>query len=241
MLNEAPVLRSSCLPEHFRVSPMTIWRDLVALEENGLIKRGHGRIARAGKITEPDFQAKTVRSQSAKRAIAAFAAKQFIQPGDSLVIDGGTTVAAIAEQPLPDDLSILTNSIHTARLFLNHPSRPGVYCCGGLLRPQSGTFIGREALSFFSRRKVKRYFLSATGIDPDAGITDLTLEDNEVKQAMAAAASEVILLADRTKFGLVSLMEVLPWTRISHLITDATLSDLAPFESLQDRVQIHLA
>jgi DeoR/GlpR family transcriptional regulator of sugar metabolism len=147
--------------------------------------------------------------------------QRFIQADANLAIDGGTTVACIADQILPENLTILTNSIFTAERFLRHPTKPTVYGCGGLLREASGTFIGKEALSFFSRRRVDRYFLSATGVDREAGITDLTLEDNEVKRAMAASSTEVILLVDQSKFTVRSHMEVLPWRRIDHLVTDA--------------------
>jgi len=218
------------LPERLGVTAMTVWRDLKVLEEQGALRRLRGRIQRMEReVEEPDFRSKHVRFSDSKRRIAAYAVDTFIRAGDFLAVDGGTTVAAIARQPLPERLTVLTNSIHTASDFLRHPSRPMVYACGGLLRERSGTFIGREALRFFSKRRTTRYFLSATGVDAEAGVTDLTLEDNEVKQAMAANSGEVVLLADRSKFGEVSLMQVMPWRRIDHLVTDASGQDVADF------------
>jgi DeoR/GlpR family transcriptional regulator of sugar metabolism len=227
LLNEEEVLATSDLPPRLGVTPMTVWRDLKAMEEQGELRRLRGRIQRIeSKVVEPDVQTKHDRFAEAKRRIAEYAVKTFVREGDFLAVDGGTTVAAIARQPLPDKLTVLTNSIHTAADFLRHPSRPMVYACGGLLRERSGTFIGREALSFFSKRRTTRYFLSATGVDAEAGVTDLTLEDNEVKQAMAANSGEVVLLADRSKLGVVSLMQVMPWRRVDHLVTDASDEEL---------------
>jgi DeoR/GlpR family transcriptional regulator of sugar metabolism len=222
MLDERDVVSSRELAERLQVTPMTVWRDLVCLEERGLVRRQRGRVTRvpASRVDEPAFEAKRDFAYAAKAAITRCAAEQFIREGDDIAIDGGTTVALLAEQTLPARLTIATNSLNTARLFLNHPSRPAVYCCGGFLREQSGTFIGREALSFFGKRRFRRYFLSATGVDARAGVTDLTLEDNEVKQAMASASEEVVLLADQSKWGVVSHMQVLPWRRIHHFITD---------------------
>lgn len=227
LLNEEEVLATSGLPLRLGVTPMTVWRDLKALEEQGELRRLRGRIQRLEpEVVEPDVQTKHDHFGEAKRRIVEYAVKAFVREGDFLAVDGGTTVAAIARQPLPEKLTVLTNSIHTAGDFLRHPSRPMVYACGGLLRERSGTFIGREALSFFSKRRTTRYFLSATGVDAEAGVTDLTLEDNEVKQAMAANSGEVVLLADRSKLGVVSLMQVMPWRRVDHLVTDASDEEL---------------
>jgi DeoR/GlpR family transcriptional regulator of sugar metabolism len=241
LLYEEEVLATSGLPLRLGVTPMTVWRDVKALEEQGELRRLRGRIQRIEpRWEEPDVQTKYDRSAEAKRRIAAYAVKTFIREGDLLAVDGGTTVAAIARQPLPDNLTVLTNSIYTAADFLRHPSRPMVYACGGLLRERSGTFIGREALSFFSKRRTTWYFLSATGVDAEAGITDLTLEDNEVKQAMAVNSGEVVLLADRSKLGVISQMQVMPWRKIHHLVTDATNIDMqAILEKAGSGLQIH--
>lgn len=240
ILERREFARNSDLAHHLRVTPMTLWRDLVTLEEKGLVQRSRGRVSRKStKVVEPDFESKTDVAHTAKARIAAYAARHLISDGDNLALDGGTTVAAIARETLPAGLTILTNSLHTARMFLHHPARPAVYACGGLLREQSGTFIGREALTFFGRRRTHRYFLSATGIDLRAGVTDLTLEDNEVKRAMACGTREVVLLADRTKFDTVSLMRVLPWRRIHRFVTDARPSDLQALSSANPHLIIH--
>lgn len=233
-------IQSSTLPTKLGVTPMTVWRDLVAMEERGLIRRSRGRVARADvSEIEPDYNSKSDRAAAAKARIAAYAAKNLIRQGDSLAMDGGTTVGAIARQSLPARLTILTNSVHTAAAFIGHPSRPALYACGGLLREQSGTFIGRQALAFFGRRRVTRYFLSATGVAPEAAVTDLTLEDNEVKQAMARSAKEVILLADGSKWGEVSMLQVLPWRRVHHVVTDAPCAILNLIARQAPHLQLH--
>jgi DeoR family fructose operon transcriptional repressor len=231
LLEHQPSYSTSALPEELGVTPMTVWRDLKSLEEKGLIRRLHGRIVgKKESEAEPDFLSKRTRNRQGKEAIAKHAVSALIQEGDCIALDGGTTVAAMARQILPSGVTIVTNSLHTAQSFQDHPSRPVVYCCGGLLREASGTFIGREALSFFSKRRFQHYFLSATGVEAEAGITDLTLEDNEVKRAMASASEEVVLMADCSKIGIISHMQVLPWRRIHHFITDATPDEVIPIQ-----------
>jgi DeoR/GlpR family transcriptional regulator of sugar metabolism len=227
LLQDQDSVTTGELAKHLGVTPMTVWRDVKFLEVTGRLRRLRGRIQRTEReLSEPDFATKHDLAADAKQRIAAYAVRHFVQAGEFLAVDGGTTVAALARQPLPPRLTILTNSLHTATRFIAHEARPIVYVCGGLLRERSGTLIGREALSFFGKRRTTRYFLSATGVDATGGVTDLTLEDNEVKQAMAAGSQEVILLADRLKLGHVSLMRVLPWSRIHHLVTDARDEEL---------------
>lgn len=225
-------IRNAELANLLEVTPMTVWRDLVSLQEKGLIRRSRGRISRVdARHDEPEFHVKTDQFRHAKVNIARYAADHLIQEGDSLAIDGGTTTAALVSQILPACLTILTNSLHIAELFNNHPSRPAVYCSGGFLRQPSGTFIGREALTFFKKRRANKYFLSASGVDAKQGVTDISLEDNEVKQAMANSSKEVILMADRSKVGHVSLMQVLPWRRVHRFITDAPSDTLTAMQA----------
>ncbi len=231
LLEESDSVVTATLPEVLEVTPMTVWRDLRHLEDKGLIRRLRGRVVRKQEVAvEPDFHSKRSRNQQAKDRIAAWAVSQRIKAGDCVALDGGTTVAAMSRQVLPPRVTIVTNSVNTAQLFQHHVSRPAVYCCGGFLRETSGTFIGPEALKFFTRRRFTRYFLSATGVDAEQGITDLTLEDNEVKQAMAANSGEVVLLADRSKLGVVSHMQVFPWRRIHTFVTDGDAAEVKPIQ-----------
>jgi len=241
-LQEQESIRTAELREILGTTAMTLWRDLKALEEQGLIRRLHGRVTRAERqLREPNFHSKTAKARQAKERIAARAAEQFIREGATLTVDGGTSVAALARQPLPPKLTILTNSLYNAEAFLGNPARPAVYVCGGLLRERSGTFIGREALSFFAKRRGHTYFLSATGVDAQAGVTDLTIEDNEVKRAMASASDQIVLLADAEKFGQISLLQVFPLQRIHHLVTNANDETSSPLRKTAPKLTIHQA
>jgi DeoR family transcriptional regulator, fructose operon transcriptional repressor len=141
------------------------------------------------------------------------------------MLDGGSTVAALAEQALPGRLTILTHSLMVAEALQNHSARPTIYVSGGLLRPESGTMVGRAAMSFFGRRRAPKLFMSATGLDLEAGVTDPNPQEIEVKQAMMKSAEQVILLADSSKFGVVSLMQTAPWRRIHKMVTCAHPED----------------
>ncbi|NBD37517.1 MAG: DeoR family transcriptional regulator [Verrucomicrobia bacterium] len=219
------VVHSRDLERALGVTAMTVWRDLRLLEEQGLLKRMRGGAMSLRGEGEAAFSEKEVRARPHKRRIAAFAVAHLMEPGDILMLDGGTTVAALAEQTLPEKLTILTHSLMVASAMQHNKARPTVYLSGGLLRPESGTLVGREAMSFFGRRHAPKLFMSATGLDAVAGVTDPNPQEIEVKQAMVARAETILLLADASKVGVVSLMQTLPWRRIHRLITTASPDD----------------
>ncbi|MFP4358474.1 MAG: DeoR/GlpR family DNA-binding transcription regulator [Puniceicoccaceae bacterium] len=219
-------VRNAELADEFMVTPMTLWRDLRLLEERGQLRRMRGGAVAKGVEEEPGFFVKTPRAAEAKQAIARRAVR-FLEEGDILILDGGTTVAALTRQTLPARLTVLTNSLPIANELMHHPSRPSVQLAGGLLRPESGTVVGREALAFFGRRRANKLFMSATGVDAEAGITDPNPQEIEVKQAMLASAQQVYLMADASKFGHVSLMQTMPLRRINALVTDRRSDILA--------------
>lgn len=214
-------VRSADLAADFGVTPMTIWRDLQYLEHCGQLKRMRGGAMRLRYPGESAFDEKRDRAGGAKQRIARRVAEMYLAEGDVLVLDGGTTVAALAGETLPACLSLLTNSLPVARAMMGHVSAPGVFLSGGLLRPESGTLIGREALQFFGNRRSDTFLMSAGGLDLEAGVTDPNPREIEVKQRMAARAGRIILMADAGKIGVVSLMRTLPWRRIDCLVTDA--------------------
>jgi DeoR/GlpR family transcriptional regulator of sugar metabolism len=219
-LHRDTVVRSGDLVSEHGVTPMTIWRDLRLLESQGLLKRQRGGALRVETDEEPRYMEKSVRAREAKCLLAAYVAGTLIQQGDILTLDGGTTIAALAGENLPSGLTILTNSLPVAEVLTHHPASPSLYVSGGFLRAESGTLVGREALAFFSRRRARRFIMSASGLEVGFGVSDPNPREIEVKQAMATYAEEIILVADASKWGKISLMQTLPWRRIDTIVTE---------------------
>jgi len=211
------------------VTPMTLWRDLRHLEEMKQLVRIRGGAMRADAEKEPRFESKLDSAAGAKRRIAEYAATNLIKDGDIISLEGGTTVAALAERLKHQRLKVLTNSLPVLNRVAKSECRPTIYTCGGLYREESGTFVGAEATTFYSRRKTTTFFMSATGIDELAGITDPNPQEIEVKQSMLNQAGRVVLLADRSKIKQVSFMEIAPMRRIHVLVTERD----TPVDSLE--------
>jgi len=213
------------LDNELGVSTMTIWRDLKLLDERGLLKRVRGgAISMERLLTEPEFQLKEQHAAEEKRRIAMYAARNYVKPGDTVIIEGGTTAAEMLNHINIDKLALLTNSlpILSRAHALRRPWH--LHASGGVLSPVSGNFVGPEAIRFFADKRAQTFFMSATGLDADAGtVTDPNPVEIEVKRAMAKCARQTILLLDSSKIGVQSVQELLKLDRITTLVTDIGL------------------
>jgi len=228
------------LRSELEVNAMTLWRDLKHLQEQGLLKRIRGGAQAIEIDQELDFGSKLVSRREAKQRIACYAAREFVEGGDTIALEGGTTVAAMTAYLAGKQLKLVTNSLpvlHSARLLSPQIS---LYSCGGLLREESGTFVGREPLSFFARQSIGTFFMSATGIDEHARITDPNPQEIEVKRSMAASAKRIVLLLDSSKFGERSLQEVIALRKVHSIVCESQLNDHYTHLFTRNDVQIHI-
>lgn len=180
---------------------MTIWRDLENLESTGQLRRVRGgAVAVSSAQGEPFFEEKDRAHGEVKSRIAALAVASFVHPGQTLALEGGTTVASIIKHLPEERLTILTNSLPVA-LKTRHlrPLLP-VHVMGGWLSPVSGNVTGPEALRAIAKCKVDICFLSASGFDEERGASDPNPLEIEVKRAWAASAQKTVLLLHSDKF-----------------------------------------
>jgi DeoR/GlpR family transcriptional regulator of sugar metabolism len=209
---------------HLGVSTMTIRRDLLALESRGLLQRTHGgaiaaepRRKEVYDSKEPVFERRKRKHAAAKAAIAAAAARQ-IGPGETIALDVGTSVLALAEALVERaDLRIFTNSLPAAITLAR--GRSPVYMLGGLLRAPEMSVIGPVATAQAGDYYFDRLFLGVSGVTETA-FFDYSLEDTEVKRAFIARARQVIVLCDSSKFGHRALALICGIERCNMLITD---------------------
>lgn len=155
----------------------------------------------------------------AKQHIAQLAVREFLRPNMVVAMDGGTTVAAtLPHMSNLAGVSVLTNSLEIVR---QAPPYLSVYNSGGLYRPVSGTFVGPQAVAFFSQHRADLAFISATALHEEEGLMDPNALEIEVKRTLCQRAERIILLLDQSKCGRRSTLQVLPWTAIHALVTDA--------------------
>lgn len=210
------------LVDSVEASPATIRRDLIKLDEQGVISRSHGGVAlRRFEPSQPTTNEKQLRSPAEKRAIARFAASM-VQAGDAVVLDAGTTMLELAKCLTHLPLRVITVDLHIA-LFLSEFRQIEVTIVGGRIDDSSQSCIGE-----FGRKMLRSVypdiaFMSCNSWSVEKGVTTPTEEKAGLKQEIIANAQRKILLADSSKYGAHSLFNVAPLSRFTDIITDGGL------------------
>src|SRR4051794_24207154 len=152
LLSQRGMSDMDSLAAELRVSASTVRRDLEQLEQMGLVKRTHGGVIWVGDKTSGNrpyaFDQRMGYQLDAKRAIAK-AARALVSPGQTVLIDGGTTTFYLAQELLGQPLQLVTNSLPIANLFINDEGVELVVT-GGLMYPRYGVLLGPMAENVLS-------------------------------------------------------------------------------------------
>lgn len=220
------------LSVHFGVSESTIRRDLAELADSGRIVRTYGGAALSREDRrESSLDERMPIRRAQKEAIARLAALQ-IQDGETLILDAGTTTAALARQLHGrGKLHVITNNI-TALSILSSEAGIALTVLGGSLRKMSMGTVGPLAELTLSRMTADKVFLGADGLVAGRGLCEANQEQAALKEKMIEQASAVFVLADASKLGFAGQQAWTPLDRPWTLITDsgATAAQLAPFQ-----------
>ena len=219
---EQGVLRIVELAEKFRVSEMTIRRDLELLEEAGHVERTFGGAMLTEQAAfESSYSVRLHTHTAAKEAIASHAAT-LIQDGDTIILDASTTVFDLARVLHKKSLTVVTNSLDIAQELRSSPAK--VILIGGYLRQVAGSFAGPLALQALKKLHVDQAFISGKGIQIPGGLMDSDIDEVEVKRTMLESAERLNVLIDSSKFGKRALGQIVSLDNIDFLISDNQLS-----------------
>lgn len=214
------------LAAELRVSQSTIRRDIETMEQNGLVKRTHGGVIWAGdrnSSTRPyAFDQRMGYHLDAKRQIAR-AARSLVQPGQTILIDGGTTTFYFAQELLGLPLQLVTNSLPIADLFLNDENVE-LILTGGLMYPRYGVLLGPMAESVLAGIHTNTLFFSVAGVH-DGALYNQNMLLVQAEQRMMEQAQQVVLLVDSSKFGQQALARLCDLEKIDKVVADSSLAD----------------
>lgn len=223
------------------VSESTIRRDLSDLEDQNLLKRTHGGALNLQSVNfEPTFSEKEDQYRDEKARIAKKAA-EFIQDGDSLIIDAGTTTFFLADELTKfKGLTVVTNSIPLMQR-LSSISDIEIIATGGMLRKNTMAFSGPLSEAVLSRVHVDKAFIGTNGLDLEAGLTTPNVVEAATKQKMISVANKVYVMVDPSKIGLISFARFGEITDIDACITSngITQEQRTAFEN--KRIQLVIA
>ena len=206
------------------VTPMTIRRDLRILSEKNIVQVTHGG-ARfcSSQEDEPDFSVRTHEHLAEKQAIGKRVAELFIQEGDVVGIDSGSTMIEVARN-LPDvPLTVVTASLAAANVVARN-NRHQLVMLGGVLQHEASCFYSPQAVGALHTLHINKLFLATAGLLIPDGLSCSNLSDAEVKQALIRSSRQVILCADSSKIGKAFLAHFASLDAIHALVTDSGIT-----------------
>ncbi len=213
------------LAKIFKVTEVTIRQDLEKLEADGLITREHG--GAYIKNFQDQVQAFSLIHQENldKKELIADKCLEFIESGDTIILDSGTTTTEVAKKLKGmKGLTVITNALNIALMLGAEPGIE-VIVTGGEFKPPTLSLTGQKAADFFKGLHVQKLFLATAGISLKAGLTYPSISDLVVKKAMIDAAEITYLVADSTKINKSALASLGALSLIDYIITDAGIEE----------------
>jgi DeoR family transcriptional regulator of aga operon len=221
----------------FGVSEVTIRNDLDLLAQQGHVERVRGgAIHHATTPLEASYEQAQVAQTAAKQAIGA-AAAGLVESGQTVLLDAGTTVAAVAAAMAArsdlHDVTVFTNSLRIALELEAAIPQFTIMLTGGALRRQQHSLVNPFGTLILEQVHGHVAFLECEGVDAQAGVTHVNLAEAEIKRMLLADARQRILVADGSKVGAVSLVHIYGIDEVDLLITDST-ADAEAVDALRE-------
>ena len=203
----------------FDVSKNTIRRDIEVLVENPNIKKIYGGITVDGAAPRGliSYERRNFVNTPSKTSIAKEAAR-FIEDGDIIFIDSGTTTARMLEFIKDKEITILTNNLEIIYGAIPYDNLT-IITLSGVLRRDTLSFTGISATKTLEAYNIPKAFFAATGFSL-SGATNSSAEETAIKQMAIARSVQRFLLADHTKYDVVSLLTYGELADFQCLITD---------------------
>lgn len=208
------------LAEMLDISRETVRRDLTLLSEEGVLRKVHGGAVHFQTARESPLDDRRAAARLEKLAIARRAAALF-EPGDSILIDAGTTTGYFAEAlARVASFSVITNSVAIARGLWAGEHRSDVYLLGGKYVGDGEEVLGPLAVEQIRTLHADHVVLTIGGMDGAGKCMDFNAEEAFIARAMIASARQVTILADSSKLGRHALFQVCEANQIDRLVTD---------------------
>lgn len=176
------------------------------------------------------MEAKRARHVAEKERIGR-AAAGLVRPGDSILLDSGTTTVQIARfLPDDEDITVVTNDFGVLSALASK-NKINVVMVGGMLRRKNMAFYGSQAEATIDALLIDWLFLGVDGFDVEGGITTHYEPEAILNRKMASVAKRVVAVTDASKFGRTCLHRIVGVEEIDLMISDSSAS--AYFDSLE--------
>lgn len=243
MIRTRGSVQVATLSEMFNVSMQTIRKDLHYLEERGVATRAYGGAISTEVVNapvEPAIETKRASHTEAKERVGRLAARM-VKPGESIMLDSGTTTLQIARfLPDDEDLTVVTNDFDVLSV-LTQKRKIKVVMLGGELRRRNMAFYGAQTVAALDDLLLDKLFLGVDGLDIERGVTTHHEPEAQLNRRMVDTAREVIAVTDASKFGRICLHRIIGLSELDALVTDAGAPDYIDEAANRFGFQLHRA
>lgn len=224
------------LAAKFRASPSSLRRDLMELEQQGLARRVRGGAVSLQVRDEPrSLGWAASRAREEKQRIGK-AAAALLEEGQTLIMDGGLTVAEVARQLQGHSLQVITNSIPIGQIFYDSKSVE-LTLTGGYLYPRLGVLLGPICEEMLTRVAADVLVMGIGGIT-EAGLSNTNTLVVGSERKMIEVSRRIVVVADHAKFGRQAMAQLTTLDTVDTIVTD---QELPPrFEKLLEKCGVEL-
>ncbi len=209
------------LASHFNISVNTVRRDIRELIERGQIKKVYGGVSsiRDDKNTPLPIAVRTAKNSASKQMIGELASS-FVQNGDTIFLDSGSTVVCMLPYPAKkENITIVTHSLSAMYEASKYPSLKMI-ALGGFYNQTTSYFVGISTLEALSEISTDTIFIAATGVSLERGLTNTTFFEAEIKRKVVQRSDRVILLADSSKFDHAATISFFDFSDLYAVVTE---------------------
>ena len=238
LVNQKGTIRVSDIVKLLNVTDMTVRRDLVELEEQGVLTKIHGgaRSNKAFQYREYSHAEKHIQNKEAKQAIASKAA-QLIEDGDTIFLGPGTTVAFLAEALNNQRLTVITNCMPVFTLLMAKKTEDfQVFLLGGEYQQVTEAFVSEITNTSLEKLRFSKMFFSGNGVR-DGEVMTSTLAEAYTQNLALKHSLEKYLLLDSSKIGKDDFTSFCKLRDLTALITDVKTED-ENYRSLEPEIEI---
>lgn len=222
MLETQEFIDFQSLCRELDASESSIRRDLVAMESGGVIRRVYGgaMAVQASNSHLLDFDFQNARMGDEKRRIAQVAAG-LIDDGQTVIFDGGSTVAILARELVGRSLHVMTNSLPIADIFAD-ARQIELTLTGGFLYPRLRAMVGPLCEQMLSAVRADVLVMGIGGVT-EAGFSNNNTLVVGPERKMIEVSSRIIVVTDHSKFGRSAMIPVAPLEMADVVVSDTGL------------------
>lgn len=202
LVNQKGTIRISEIVDSLKVTDMTVRRDFLELEEQGVLTKIHGgaRSNKAFQYKEYSHSEKNIQNKEAKKAIAAKAVT-LIEEGDTVFLGPGTTISFLAEAITHSKLTVITNCLPVFSILSPKKSEDfQVFLLGGEFRQVTESFVGEIANTILDKMRFSKMFFSSNAVKGNDVMTS-TISEAYTQSLAIKHSIEKYLLVDSSKIG----------------------------------------